>query len=364
MKYKKTVLKIILLTLVIIACVAGVNYIVDPLWCFDKKFAFDENQIAFDERQQKTNKITFCPFEYDTLLLGSSRTTYINQYNFKNMHVFNYAANSMRPDEYGKYIEYAKKINKKSFKRIILGLDFFGTRHREFVRFNKPEYYIEKSNSLFYRYKSLLSKDTFIYSIKNIYKKYKKGNHDGYSRVTNIRNMYKPSIVEKKKNITEQICLYKDTVYGKTYQYIPQHELFEQIKKDNYDAQFLVFITPVSKILLDIIVQQGRLEDYKRWIRDCVQIFGKIYNFMYLNEITGNMDNFKDVHHFYPEIGVLIADRISNASRSDAPSFGILVTNNNLESHLMFLSTNLQPLDLSWRKKVDIHDLPWASCRR
>ena len=49
------------------------------------------------------------PFTYDGVILGSSRTTFINENDFTGLNAFNYAVSSTDPREYDAYIEYAKE---------------------------------------------------------------------------------------------------------------------------------------------------------------------------------------------------------------------------------------------------------------
>ena len=327
-----------------------VNYIIDPLWCFNKNIAFGENQDGFNERQQKTNKITFTPFDYDTLIIGSSRTTYINQNDFEGTHAFNYACSNMDPYEYNGYIEYAKKINKKPFKKIIIGVDFFRTNEKNPSQFENPIFYINKSNSFLYRLKNLISLDALRFSLGNVAKKYISSNYFGYSRITNVKYMNKIDEEYKKKLIKCEFKEYSKR-YGKKYKYRNIKKIFNTLKNNNRDTEFIVFTTPVSKVLLELINQQGRLIDYKKWIRDCVQSFGKLYNFMYLNDITKNLDNYKDLDHFKPEVGSLIAQRITGYTTPKARDFGVLVTKNNMEQHLKFIDNNFRALNDIFKKK-------------
>ena len=61
---------------------------IDPLWSFAYDNKFNTIQKGFNERQQKTNNVYFNGLnEYDRILLGSSRTTFINQNDFQNMKI-------------------------------------------------------------------------------------------------------------------------------------------------------------------------------------------------------------------------------------------------------------------------------------
>jgi hypothetical protein len=83
------------------------------------------------------------------------------------------------------------------------------------------------------------------------------------------------------------------------------------------------------------MVEDGRLGDYERWIRDAVDVFGEVYNFMYPNSITANSHNYIDSNHFKPEVGTIIARKVSGSLTGTSPQdFGILVTKQNVDDHL------------------------------
>ena len=93
------------------------------------------------------------------------------------------------------------------------------------------------------------------------------------------------------------------------------------------------------------MVEQGRIEDYKRWFSGVVEVFGEAWNFMYFNEVTLNEANYKDAHHYSPKICRAIIRRIYDLPYDDQFSdFGVRVTAENLEKHLAFLGDNMTKL--------------------
>lgn len=83
MLYKRWIKNLNLAVFLIMTFTTSINFIADPLWTFSHQNIFSKYQDGFDERQQKTNFIYFNGLnKYDGLLLGSSRTTYINQNDF------------------------------------------------------------------------------------------------------------------------------------------------------------------------------------------------------------------------------------------------------------------------------------------
>jgi len=340
MKYKKWVKQFLVTTLSVISLFALFNYSIDPLWTFCHSNRYNNAQVGFDERQQKSNRAYFCGLEqYDTLLLGSSRTTYINQHDFKTLNVFNYSSVSMYPKEYIGWIEEAKKIKGSPFKTIILGVDFSASNNGTFGQqqinsIPTASHYTNISKSFMYRYKMLFTMDTFYRSIESINHSKELGTTD-YTR-DNVKQTIRISDARKQQALNHQIPLYNSWVYGKQYKFNTKiRGYFESMKKKNPNTNFIIFTTPITAELFHMLVNSGNLNDYKKWLSMMVDVFGEVYDFMGVNSITNNPKNYADLHHFYPPIGKLIADRITNVPNSKIPKdFGILINRENIKNYL------------------------------
>ncbi len=332
-KYTNWIIAVLIIILLPLLVIAGFNCYIDPLWNFNHANQYNSVQIAFDERQQKTGHLTFHAQPYQTLIMGSSRITYINQADFKGYNAYNYAVNNMLLSEYREYADYARLKNGQDFAYIIIGLDFFATNEnvQNLNKFEPPGYYIEQADEIGYRYKTLLSLDVLEYSRKN----YDLAKNDPMQNFTydrhNIKRLNHISEEEKQILIANNLDWYGKQVYNADYKYGPVKETFQQLRNDHPDTKFIVFTTPVSAPLFKLMMEKGLYSDYARWLTDSVEVFGEIYNFMDLNSVTLNMDNYYDASHFYPEIGTLIAQRITGVKADDLPAdFGIRVDRRNL----------------------------------
>ncbi|BDY13581.1 hypothetical protein [Hydrogenimonas cancrithermarum] len=345
MNYRKAVKLWFLLIGATLLPITIFNWYIDPLWCFSHSNRFNNHQPGFNERQQKTNRIYFTGLEqYDTLMLGSSRTAYVNQYDFKGMKVFNYAADNMLPWEYEHWIDIAMKIKGKPFKNIILGIDFFGSAKNydviisRFYRGKVPENYIDKTIEPIYRLKSLLNFDALKHSFESIKRTFHPTISD-YDR-KNVRhcNIIVPGMT-KQQHIQKDINEYKVHLTTQ-YRYRTEwKEMLERMKKRYPKTRFIIFTTPVSKPFFEtFIIEAGHIDDYKRWLHESVEVFGQLYHFMDLNEITCNLDNFFDAHHLYASAAKLLAHRISGYNGNDTPeNFGKLLTLKNIDSYFNHL---------------------------
>ncbi len=319
----------------VLTTIVSFNYVMDPLWTFNQKHKFNDYQSVIDERQQKTGRMFFQPFSYDTILLGSSRSTYINQNKFTNMNVYNFSVNNLSIREYDTFLAFAKRQSDQPIKRVIIGLDFFKSSVQESERPVSLVNYEKKLDDPLYRVKTVFSIDSFRYSIKNLRMSLankvlaeRAYNHDNVAFARYI------SDEERNANTAEKIERFKEEFYGSNYVYNPRYKEYLTIFTDRHpDVDTIVYTTPISMALFQTLVEEGQLDDYEQWLHDVVNVFGGVYNFMYPNEITNDLTNYFDGHHFYPEVGDKIAERINEGPNAQS-SFGIYITKENIDSHL------------------------------
>lgn len=340
--------------LAVIPIIALVNYYIDPFWTFSHSHKFNQIQKPFNERQQKTNDIYFNGFEkYDGILVGSSRATYINQNHFGDMNIYNYAFNSSRPIEFKGYIDFAKELNGKELKYIVIGADFFGTKKPSVVKSQGAEIYVNNVKSFAYRYKTILSSTTFIESIKNIFSSIK-----GESRVYYTREnlKYKRDITDKKrfsrykKNIKNRTYGFSDKKYKYDDNYI---KTMQKIKDTNLNTKFSIYTSPIHANLLlsQLKNNPSRVDDYKRWLRELVEVFGEVHHFMDINSVTTKLSNYPDAEHFYENVGKFLANKISHQNSGNIPDdFGIILDSSNIESYLVKFENKIKNYTLDIKK--------------
>ncbi len=304
----KNTLKI---TLVILSIVIVVNYINDPLWVFNHQNFSNKTQLGFNERQQKTNRIYFDDKNYDSILLGNSKVTYINQNNFKKGRLFNYAVSAMNIDEYDGYIDFFKEVTKKAPKYILLGIDFNSClKNTKIHSYQAPEFYINNSKSALYKFKHLLSYSTFMHSIRNLTKFLDKKkaiyNNENVKIKVGFKKQhpenYEPNLEKIIKNIK---VTYPDAIYNKKL-----IESFKKIKNNNQASKIIAIFLP--DLFPYFTINKNR-NIYERCLSDATQIFGakNIFNFMKMDKVTANVNNYYDGSHFRDYIGDLILQKIS-----------------------------------------------------
>ncbi|MFC4402953.1 hypothetical protein [Gracilibacillus xinjiangensis] len=330
MSYKSFNIIFLVIILLGLGSVAGFNFFIDPLWTFQHNHKYNDVQVNINERQLKVNQIHFSKdFDYDTLLLGSSRTTYIHPGDFENMDVYNFAASDLSFKEYKSMIDFAKKEKGSEFERIIIGVDFNKSSMEQSAEDLTLDEYIDNATSPFYRYKNLLSLDVLNYAKKNY--RLSKDDKIILLRSYNRYNMtfareFQPETIRKETEA--KVVKFRKLFYGDNYEYNPEFkEVLQQIKEDNPNTEFVIFTSPISAPLFEAIVDEGNLDDYHHWLNEIIDVFGGVYNFMGVNTVTSDILNYFDGHHYYPHVGEMIAKRISADNPTGVPDdFGIYLT--------------------------------------
>ncbi|WP_078414485.1 hypothetical protein [Priestia abyssalis] len=333
-KYKKWITTFGLSLFALLGSVWLINYLVDPLWFYDHKLNINQIQKPFNERQQKTNRLTFQDETYDTLILGSSRMTYVNQYDFIGHDAFNYAVALGSIKEFPNMIEYAEQTNGKPFKTIVIGLDFFDTNLHLEGRPAPIDRYIEQVNEPFYRSKNLLSLDTLKVSIENIRHSSSGEQYPdrSYNR-DNVVDAEKRELEKTKTRIYDVLSRYENInyEYDETYK-----QALEKVVAQNPNSTIIALTTPITAVrfkteLDSPVVRAG----YERWLRESVDVFDNVYHFNDINSITTDLSNYFDTNHFYPHIGRLVAHRVIEYPDPDIPEdFGKLLNKQNIETYL------------------------------
>ncbi len=323
--------------LFILLVTAGINYAIDPLWTFSNKNTFNMLQPGFNERQQKTNRALFGGLqEYDYLLLGSSRSTYINQNDFAPWRVYNYASADMHPYEYKGWIEIAQKLKGDSFKGIIIGVDFWATNGRRLKRLEKgnkdPEHYFLMATKPMYRVKNLFSFESLKKSLEALQHRFLQPGTIDYDR-GNVKHTIRVGAQRKQRVSQMQKMIYAQDIYGPKYRYDDSLQRRFEALRQRYDhSTFYIFTTPVSKELFRLLQKQNMIKYYKRWLHELVGVFGKVYHFMEINGVTADPRNYPDLHHFYPEVGSMIAETV--VTGKPKKGFGVVLTPENIDNYL------------------------------
>lgn len=331
---KRLLLTSLIVVVLPVSGVIGFNYYIDPLWNFEHKNEYNDYQLGFDERQQKTNYINSREsFDYDSLLIGTSRVTYMDENEFDTEKVFNYSLSSLHIDEYLPYIKYATEKNGDEFDTIYMEL-YINSYDGNVVNTNQtPSNYINKAEDPFYRFTSLFSYSTLKSSIDN-FKASKDNFYNGprsYNRENVAQTTYPndrlPALWERFESSFESSAT-KPYVYNEDY----KNKLVE-LKETYPNTRFVIFtdLMPVKRLEL-ILSNQEHRKAYERWYKDMVDVFGTIYSFQSVNATTTDLNNFFDWFHYYPSVGSKMINALEKPKENR--DFITVVNKDNLEKYL------------------------------
>lgn len=284
-------------TFIFIICPAIYIFLVDPLWQWDHPWHLTRWHRPFNERMQKTNYLASHKLNIDTLIVGSSRSSYINPEWLGTGNGFNYAVSSGKPSEFATHISYVKKRSKMPLRLVVIESSF-GHALAVDTTFEEPQKYIDDAEDWTKKYKNLFSRDTYKLAKNSC----RSPLYNYYLYEGEVLHSYRYPYREyansttKEQEVSSQVDSYRKNAYNRAYDELFSEHLSD-IHKALGDTDFIVYTTPVSAPMMCLMYDMGRMDAYERWLRELVAEFERVYHFMYPNEITMDLDNFNDAHH-------------------------------------------------------------------
>lgn len=313
------------------------NVWIDPMWHYGHAHTFNDVQQVIDEREQKIVRLRDGIQNEDTLLIGSSRSTYIHPSAFEMLDVFNFSVANLSMRAYDSMIRYGVQVHPE-FERVLLGVDFFKASEQEAGLPSSIMNYEKKIEGSFYKSKNALSLKVFDYAVGNFRLSWK----DSITQDRLYNRQLEAFARElddetRAEELSLKIERFKEEFYGENFVFYEAYsEILNKVINNFKEQQFTFFTTPISTQLFAVLVEEGNYPDYERWIRELVDVNGEVVNFMYPNEYTNNSLNYLDGHHFYPHVGDAIAKQLEAVIRGEEldGSFGVRVTRENVDEHL------------------------------
>lgn len=351
-----------------ILTVGTFNYIIDP-YGLNKLVKIDGINSEKFSNSYLTTRFQANSLEkgtYDTILLGSSRTgvmdpEIVNKYLGGN--TFNLGQPRSRADVHYYSLLYASKFN--HIKNVIYGIDFLS-----FNKYNKPtedweelKEDIKKKNRI-YNLDLYFNYETLIKNIKlvrdNIWgHKVDKNRTPARYTSNGMRKhiLYIQELNNGKFNLQKEVNGHMKEYFAEETSSVYNNytfldEYFEYFKKtikfckDN-NIQLWVYMSPMYSKHFDAIYAAGYFDKYTYYERKIVEITNFI-DFSGHNTISDNINNYWDSSHMREELTNTVMGRIFDDSSVKAPSdFGVMVTKNNIEAHLIDLRTKIKEVNLN-----------------
>jgi hypothetical protein len=283
------------------------HHMADPWWVRAEFDSWNLYQPVVDERRQKAMHLQYAPapvVEDAALVVGTSRSTYYPADAFGGQPAFNFGLSALAVEDYDEVIRFYQK-HRPQPERIYLMMDLLGVSKAEAARRVPFSRYEEELDTPFYRARLALSWDTFTNSVDvmklNLSEKTKKRERTYY---VGAREKHLNIAGDKERESLYQKYFKEEvpTRYGKEFQYRDDFaKLLRDIKEASAGTELVVIVTPVHDSLSKRVMEQGRYEDYARWLREMVAEFGTVYDAFSPTSFTAEVRNFRDSHHAYPD---------------------------------------------------------------
>ena len=340
--YKKWAICFLSIFITITALVMSVNYAVDPMWCFGHKTPFAEWRQFISERQQKANLLRFRDFDIDTLIMGSSRVMSFDTAQWGE-NGFNFGVSGCMSFELPTLIKLFFDTKGYYPKHIVLGIDFFavGATNSDGSEENRSIPVLLSLNT-----SPLASKLGFLANIelcrksinliiKNLEKDIQYADVKYAAEYMDAHAFYPPIEERERKKAAIRDILFS---VKKNYSFFKFDEHYKYslacLAALRETTKITPFITPEGTPSLRLIAETPwRFRDYERMLRETVEVFGGVWNFMYVNSVTSDQTLWRESSHYLPQVNEWIKDRITGEG-TPPDDFGVYVTKDNIDEHI------------------------------
>lgn len=348
----------------IVLFVGGVNYIIDP-------YGFNNKVVINKINSKKLSNTNFTTIfksnilskdKFDTILLGTSRIGVMNPEvvdKYLGAKSFNLEYPGSVTDIHKKLFLYA--VNKNKIKNLIYGIDFMSFNknrtHSDFKEFYENEEDIVSFNQINMN-KMIFNLDIFIKSytlvVKNllglqktevVYRK--NGMRDYINHIEYLQNGTFNLDDEINKSIDSYFKVggvYKN--YHFSEKYLNDFKFIVNYCREN-NINLFVYIPPMYSKHFDKLADAGLFDEFENFKKQIVEITDFI-DFTGHNTISNNKNNYWDSSHLRVELSEVIFARIFNDKSINVPEdFGVLVTKENIDSHLQTLRKQIREYNRS-----------------
>jgi hypothetical protein len=351
---------------ILIPIIALFNYIIDPYGMnhmvkIDHINSFKKSNTGYTYRY-KTNLLV--NEDYDTLMLGTSRIGVMNPNvvnSYVNGNAFNLESPASTTEMHYKLFKYALKYN--NIKNVVYGIDFMAfngsrTLEKTYPQFNALNEKIsnkEKISNYDLYFNLDTTKSSFYVLYRNIINKKIIAERYLDKNAMRVFYQYIDSLEKGKysyhKRLQYSFHEYYSDVNGiyKDYKFSQRYlEYFSKIVKEckENNIKIWVFIPPMSNLHFDSIMASGYYDEFEKFKRELVKITNYI-DFTGHNSVNQNSENYWDSAHVRVETTLPVMAKVFNDMSVDVPSdFGVLIKQENIETHLNNLRGQLKEFDL------------------
>ncbi|ETZ04409.1 hypothetical protein K737_301114 [Holospora undulata HU1] len=251
--------------------------------------------LSGNERKIKASYLYSHKNQFRSVLIGSSRSSYLDIASPSNHKTFNFSVSGISINEYLPYLQFFAQTQGNP-ETIYLSLDFHATNLNNTSIFCTEETLDFATSSLMKALEYIKVKVAHT-SLSILFSK----PEDYYDReFIKYRRTHRPLSGEAIKQTLDYYSAYNLKNYKYSDTYLQQ---LKNIKSSFPNTRFIVFICPIHKSLQNHQISLTGMYSYKRWISEIQSIFGKVIDFNNDTNLTTSLDNFFDAAHFYPFVG-------------------------------------------------------------
>lgn len=367
MRAKNWVLRFLGITFFIAGIIAGLNYIVDPYGLNDavKRQGFNFYKLSNTGYTFRFKTNVYKASHYDTLLLGTSRVEVMDPEVVDGIlggKTFNFGSSGSITEIQRDLFFYG--VHNQPIKNVIYGIDFLSLNgsiklEEKFKEFCEAEDRIEHNKAvnnydLYFNYETLF--DSFFVLKSNLMGKkmyHKRYLKNGMRDYINYIKEWETGKYNMNKRIKQSVQSYYSQHRKGGYQnYRLSLEYMQYIKEIvNYckvnNIRLWVYIPPMYRDHFDALNAYGIYDEFEAFKRELVKVVNYI-DFTGHNSVTDDKNYFWDGSHLRREFSGLVMAKVLDDESVEIPNdFGVMVTSENIETHLKNLREGLQPYDLN-----------------
>jgi hypothetical protein len=346
--------------ILLILCALSVDAYVDPLWVLPKIGSRNLLYCVADERQNKINRAIHGELDTDSLLVGSSRSAFIDTRYFQKNNVFNMAVNGIHAIEYGQMVDiYRRHVGAP--RVVYLGVDFFTYSYpwddSSLILENKKRE--SQSADLLYVPSHLMDLAVFNAAIDTIRRCSAPGFLEPTYRYSGVRYVpFWPPSPERAARLRGQTIELQALFTESQFKPDPAYpEKLRSVQEAAPRAKVVAFIPPVSSSYFLAVMSERRIDDYVKWLSLVIDAYGSLVNFSGINTFTLDDSQFYDVHHLYSTSWKSAVDIMEGRTRAHPDGFGETLTKDNLAAYAGSLRTAVCAESLK-RSGDELTDVP------
>jgi hypothetical protein len=301
-----------------LAClsVLGLNLLVDPLWYFKGNILTGKNE-GFNEREAKLNQLLRNPQQYDCLIFGSSRTTWMPAPAFQPMNCFNLSFSSGQPREFIAYARYLK-MRGMNPHYLIVGVDGFVFQEYGKDPVTLPAH-VSSHDEPENFYVSYLSYDSLSLSIRTLFEDRES---PGYYDAQFIKTLQNGAPAFNPDRSLEVGGLRRADAEArrKSPFSTASVDLYRELASVFPGSRTLAYVPPVSLWHIAEMERNGILDGYTRALHATAAVLPVFRDFSIPSATTADPRNTYDGSHYLPQVNHQIGRMVMS---NTPPEWGV-----------------------------------------